>query len=85
MPPPPPISVQTPAPKRLPDVPLPAETPNNLSVGSDGIRDLNFKVSPEFHLRFKTTATMWGMSMKDLLEASFAAWTEKFGNRPTNG
>jgi hypothetical protein len=82
IPPPPPVAVQAPSPKRLPEVPTPAETPSNLSVSSDGVRDLNFKVSPEFHLRFKTTATVWGMSMKDLLEASYAAWVEKFGSKP---
>ncbi len=82
MPPPPAASQPVPVAKRLPEVPKPVETPNNLSIGSDGIRDLNFKVSPEFHLRFKTTATLWGMSMKELLEASYAAWVEKYGTKP---
>ena len=36
--------------------------------------DLNFKVDPDFHRAFKTEATVRGMSMKELLEASFKAF-----------
>ncbi|AGC36197.1 hypothetical protein B7L88_gp091 [Rhizobium phage RHEph10] len=39
------------------------------------LRDLNFKVDPEFHTRFKMTATAAGLSMKELLEQCFDAWT----------
>jgi predicted HicB family RNase H-like nuclease len=38
------------------------------------LRDLNFKVDPEFHTKFKMTATASGKSMKELLEECFAAW-----------
>ncbi len=38
--------------------------------------DLNFKVDPDFHRSFKTKATTRGMSMKELLEASFRAFLE---------
>ncbi|QIG69053.1 hypothetical protein EVB78_019 [Rhizobium phage RHph_N1_15] len=39
------------------------------------LRDLNFKVDPEFHTKFKMTATAAGLSMKELLEQCFDAWT----------
>jgi hypothetical protein len=71
-----------PARSRLPATPKPKETRDNLSVPSDGLRDLNFKVSPEFHRLFKGTAVAWGMSMKELLEASFKTWREQYGNEP---
>ena len=40
-------------------------------------RDLNFKVSQEFHRTFKLNAARYGMSMKQLLEQSFTLWSEK--------
>ncbi len=40
------------------------------------LRDLNFKVDPEFHTKFKMTATASGKSMKELLEECFEAWVE---------
>lgn len=55
---------------------------DNLSIPNEGFADLNFKVSPSFHRKFKTTSAHWGMSMKELLEASFKAWQEKIGNEP---
>jgi hypothetical protein len=58
------------------------QIPDNLSRSNDDIQDMNFKVSPDFHRRFKSTATLWGMSMKDLLEASFKLWVEKHGPAP---
>lgn len=57
--------------------------PDNLSKPSDEVQDLNFKVSPAFHRDFKVTATVRGMSMKELLEASFSAWKEKYGEKST--
>ena len=41
-----------------------------------GLQDMNFKVHPAFHRQFKMTAAAQGMSMKELLEASFQAWKE---------
>ncbi len=38
--------------------------------------DLNFKVDPDFHKLFKTQAIIRGMTMKELLEASFKAFLE---------
>lgn len=77
--PPPPRSSSS----RLPDAPpTSADVPDNLSRPSDGFQDLNFKVSSDFHRRFKLTAATWGMSMKELLEASFKKWVEEHGYEP---
>lgn len=62
--------------------PPPTFVPDNLSKSSDNLQDLNFKVTPDFHRKFKVTATSWGMSMKELLEASFKAWIDQHGPRP---
>ncbi|QIG75592.1 hypothetical protein EVC20_021 [Rhizobium phage RHph_Y2_17_1] len=51
----------------------PAFTADNMEEVK--LRDLNFKVDPEFHTRFKMTATAAGLSMKELLEQCFDAWT----------
>jgi hypothetical protein len=40
---------------------------------------MNFKVSPDFHRRFKLEATLRGRSMKELLEASFKTYLEQHG------
>ena len=39
-------------------------------------KDMNFKVSSEFHKRFKKYAIMNDMSMKDLLETAFVYYAE---------
>ncbi len=39
-------------------------------------KDLNFKIDPEFHSRFKKFATNHDMSMKDLLERCFTFYAE---------
>jgi hypothetical protein len=41
---------------------------------SDLFTDLNFKVLPDFKLKYKVTASSAGMSMKELLEESFDMW-----------
>lgn len=51
--------------------PEPTMTPKNMT---EKMQDMSFKVDPAFHREFKTTATMAGLSMKDLLEQAFAAW-----------
>lgn len=61
-------------------VPVPHQTFDNLSRPNSGLQDLNFKVSPDFHRAFKLSATMRGIPMKDLLEASFRAWLEIYGD-----
>jgi hypothetical protein len=50
---------------------------------SIGQTNLNFKVSPEMHRAYKTTASLKGIPMKDLLEASFECWQETFGDEQT--
>jgi hypothetical protein len=54
-------------------------TPDNLSKPSEGLVDLNFKVSPSFKRKFKLTSVTRGMMMKELMEASFEAYIEKYG------
>ena len=57
----------------------PAPVASRPDVDFNSIRlnvDLNFKVDPDFHRAFKTEATVRGMSMKELLEASFKAFLE---------
>lgn len=62
----------------LATVPKPDEASNNLVTpsSSDATKDLNFKVAPEFHERFKLEAVSRRMKMKDLLEASFQTFLE---------
>ncbi|SER26693.1 hypothetical protein SAMN05216548_11432 [Faunimonas pinastri] len=62
--------------------PTPTFTPDNLSKSPEELKDLNFKVSPDLHRDFKLTATAWGMSMKELLEAAYKGWVEKHGKFP---
>jgi hypothetical protein len=54
--------------------------PRNMQKSNSGLQDLNFKVDPNFHTAFKVIAAIEGMPMKDLLEASFSAWVEKFSD-----
>lgn len=80
---PPPPSTTT---SRLAEsAPASSAVQDNLSKATDGLQDLNFKVNPGFHRQFKMTASAWGMSMKDLLEASFKKWLEEHGERPEGG
>lgn len=76
--------VPPPPPRRrgLAAIPIPQTTApvDNLSRPNSGVQDLNFKVEPDFHRAFKTTATIKGMSMKELLEASFSIWIETYGD-----
>ena len=64
----------------LVSVPTPTLTPDNLSRPAAGLQDLNFKVENDFHRNFKLVATEKGMSMKELLEASFHAWVDRYGD-----
>jgi len=63
--------------------PMLNEASDNLSKptdsGSTTFIDMNFKVQPDFHRRFKIEATLRGLSMKELLEASFRAYLEQYG------
>jgi predicted HicB family RNase H-like nuclease len=53
----------------------PVKPADNMKKKDAVLRDLNFKVDPDFHTRFKMTATAAGLSMKELLEQCFDAWT----------
>lgn len=55
-----------------PETPAPEEEPG-------GLQDLNFKVDPAFHRRFKTEAAQLGISMKQLLEECFASRIKEGG------
>ena len=52
----------------------------NLPKPTTGYVDLNFKVTDLFHRNYKFTATYKGMTMKELMEASFEAWLQKNGD-----
>jgi hypothetical protein len=52
---------------------------------SPSSKDLNFKVDPSFHRAFKTASAISGLSMKELLEASFLAWTDARGAETLRG
>lgn len=54
-----------------------AEAPPAADNMAEPWKDLNFKVTPEFHHRFKRTAVMHNMSMKDLLVEAFDDWLIK--------
>jgi hypothetical protein len=41
------------------------------------LKDLNFKVDPEFHTKFKSVATIRRLSMKELLEECFQVYLQK--------
>lgn len=44
------------------------------SVSGERLAPMTFNMPKEWHTRFKTTAVIHDMSMKDLLAASFEAW-----------
>jgi hypothetical protein len=45
--------------------------------GTAGLTPMNFRVSTQFHREFKLYAVQHGMSMVDLLQASFRLMKEK--------
>jgi hypothetical protein len=61
----------------VPKVDAPAE---NLATSNSGTQDLNFKVDPQMHRAFRTAASIKGLKMKELLEASFRCWVEHYGD-----
>ena len=80
------VKPMVPPPPRAPNrgllMPVPkTEAPtDNLSKPVTALQDLNFKMDPDFHRAFKAVATLRGMSMKELLEASFRCWLEHYGD-----
>lgn len=70
---------------RLPaPAPTPAQAPDNLSVPTENIQFLSFKVTPKFRKQFKRVAVEWGMNNRELMMACFQFWVEKHGERPTD-
>lgn len=70
-----------PPPKRAKSrLPAPPPTaPNNIATKSSERADLNFKVPPPFHRRFKLEAVHRGLSQVDLLYTMMDAYLEKYG------
>lgn len=68
---------------RLGPPPKPDTAAINLTTPSDGgylnFVDLNFKVEPRFHARFRLEAALRKMSMKELMENSFKAFLDVNG------
>ena len=57
--------------------PTGSETMRNLDIPESAeLAPLNFKVPPSFRREFKTYASRAGISMKQLLERSFAEYQE---------
>lgn len=50
----------------------PIEPANNMKAAE--IKDLSFKVDADWHRRFKTTASNYQLSMKQVLEEAFELW-----------
>lgn len=55
--------------------PTAAET-DNLADGAKVLKDLNFKVPPEFHTEFKSAAFLNGLKMNELLVQALKAWKD---------
>jgi hypothetical protein len=51
------------------------------SSTSGDVKDLNFKVSEQFHCSYKMTSAAWGMPMKELLDDSYYWWTDEIDLR----
>lgn len=68
---------------RLSTPPAPVDAPNNLAKPADqeAMKDLNFKVYPDFHYNFKTRAAMERITMRNLLYACWDAYIEKHGDK----
>ena len=52
-------------------------SPQQETVRIEKPKDLNFKVSAQFHKQFKQYALMHDMSMKTLLEEAFTFYTKR--------
>ncbi|MNE82681.1 hypothetical protein D3C81_1397930 [compost metagenome] len=55
------------------------ETTTKAGRESKGGKPMNFNVDPEFFTDFKTFASMNSLSMKELLERSFAEYKKNHG------
>jgi hypothetical protein len=79
VPPPPPRAAKRGILAAVPEI-IVAPPPDNMQKANSGIQDMNFKVETEFHQEFKMAAVAKRMTMKELLEASFRCWVEKYGD-----
>lgn len=59
----------------LPEAPAPVGAADNMTA--ERLAPMTFNMPRDWHARFKMTAAMRGMSMKDLLIESFAAWEKQ--------
>lgn len=53
------------------------KAPDNLSQPTERLVDMNFRVPESMHRKFKVTAAMRGISMKDLLDECWSLYQEK--------
>lgn len=56
-----------------------AGTPAANNMSGERLAPMTFNMPKEWHTRFKTTAVIHDMSMKDLLIACFEAWERQQG------
>lgn len=62
---------------RLGEPPPAAAAPRNLSApASAELKDMNFKVDPDFHTEFKIEATKRGMKMNEFLKVIYLAYMQ---------
>jgi hypothetical protein len=59
-------------PGRVPTPPSSGQAADNMK--DERLAPMTFNMPPDWHREFKATAAMNGISMKDLLIESFAAW-----------
>ncbi|EPA0315777.1 hypothetical protein ACQZDD_004901 [Klebsiella aerogenes] len=66
-------------PPKLYETTTSVQTTSRAGRESKGGKAMNFNVDPEFFTDYKTFATMNNLSMKELLEKSFAEYKQKYG------
>lgn len=60
----------------LADIEMPTMVPAPDNMKAEKTADMTFRMDPKWHSRFKATAALHGMSMKELLVESFALWEQ---------
>lgn len=70
-----------PPPKKKGFLPEQAEVKPANNMKGEKLADMTFKMPRDWHTEFKTTATLNGMNMKELLIASFDAWKRENKNK----
>lgn len=66
-------------PPTLTQTSISVETTTKAGRESKGGKAMNFNVDPEFFIDYKTFATMNNLSMKELLEKSYAEYKKNHG------